>query len=166
MMSGRIEKMRLFICLLALAFGVCHGEPPSFIPLLDDKVWWLQHRPDGIFEGDFFGIFSSSCYEYISLYLNGRKCKPLTRDDSEDEYHVKRFMHHQGQDEVFLNAYAVPVLQPGTHRLSITLSKDKFSGIAIIDVLLRCRHVPLLFFHGQTSQCALDLTTKQVRTYD
>jgi len=163
------EEMKLSIVahIAALCLTVTAHVAQTLFPLIEE-AWWLQNREAGILEGDSFAIFSFD-YEYMSLYIDKKKVKPIDEDaDNETEEIIRLLMRQKHKTEVFLNTYAIPKLAPGEHTLNISLSKktpneDKPHPIIIIDVLMKCELVPLLFFRGETCDCHLDQATVRLR---
>lgn len=164
--------LHILLTALALLSSTCttHCTEPTLLPLSREMgVWWLQHEVSGIHEGDFFSIFSFE-YEFMSLYIDDNKYKPSDRRDEDDEFFVRLFMQKEKQQEIFMNVYTIPVLSPGDHTVSVSLSRmsnkeEKMKAIyplAIIKMMMRCVPLPLLFFSGQTCSCTLDSSSIRI----
>lgn len=142
-------------CLLATLTSVC--SDPNFITL-NDQAWVVTNQVDGIYEGDFFHLFSFN-YRYMSVYINQRRLKQIRKNEKETSDWVELFMMQKKKEKVYLSRYSFPTLTSGNHEMTIYLSgemtSDGTSPFASIRSTIHCTPVDLMFFAGETCVCRL-----------
>jgi len=143
-------------CVLATLSSVC--SDPNFITL-NDQAWIVTNQVDGIYEGDFFHLFSFD-YKYMSVYIDQQRLRQIRTNEKETSDWVELFMMQKKKEKVYLSRYPFPTLTSGNHKVTIYLSgemtSDGTSPFASIESTINCTPVDLIFFAGETCVCRLD----------
>ena len=153
--------IKTFIVIITLVIWVLTPvDSTNIIKSLNNKAWLVLNSESGIYEGDYFNIFTFD-YPYVSVYINDVKMKKWREPDSDLQAKVKLTMEAFNFQEVFLSQYKFPRLKSGEYAFRVSVCQKKSANgstmpIALIKTTMKCEKIPLIFFSGETCVCQID----------
>ena len=125
---------------------------------LCDRAWIVYNAVDGIYEADFFTIYTFD-YKAYDVYIDDHRIKTdrASRSDKDTEDMVQYIAHQRNRIGAYISQYSAPrkLWTPGEHSFDLYLSRiggvnRSSSNVIHIHATLQCHAIPLLFLPPDT----------------
>ena len=140
------------------------------IDTLKNKAYLVTNQVEGIYEGDFFTVFTYD-YKLFDVYIDGQQLKPTPdgKTDRDVEETIRCIADLKKKPGLYATQYSVPwkLWTPGEHDFCIYMSNQRGArghalNVLLIKGVLDCKAIDVLFLDTPTCVCKLRLDSVEL----